>query len=291
MLADRYSIPKLLQADYRPLLITYLLISIMLCCDLAAQNLSYNSPRSGMLGIPAATESSEWALFANPAGTAHLEQPVAGTGCHNDFGIRELSSAMIFGCLPTSLAVFSAAYTYSGYQSYNIQKISATLSRSMAPWLNLGARFHYATAIQKGAETNYCFTMDAGLLLTPHPSLRLGCYTVNPAQSNWQRQQERTMWPTIFAASLAYLPHKDVKLELGVEKDTEYEPRMSMMTQYAAVEYLILRGAVSARPLGLALGTTVRLQSLDIDMGINHHEVLGFSSSIGFSYHFGSPNR
>lgn len=287
MLADLYSNPKLLQADYKPLVIIYLLINLLFLCDAAAQDLIFKSPRSGMLGIPAATESSEWAMFSNPAGTATLEQFVAGTGCHNDFGIRELSSGVIFSCLPTSLGVFSMAYTYSGFLSYNIQQFNATLSRRMAPWLNLGATFHYATAIQKGAETNECLTVDAGLQLTPHPALIIGFYTANPAQSNWQRQQERTLWPTIFAASLGYLPHKDVKLELGIEKDTEREPRTSLMTQYAPVEYLNLRGAVSARPLGLALGTTVRLQSLNIDMAVNHHEVLGFSSAIGLSYHFG----
>ena len=270
-----------------------LVVILRLFCGqiLAAQTTLFQSPTTAMLGTPGASEKGEWAFFSNPAGRAFLREPVATIGYQNDFNLKELSSATALLSYPTKALNISGGYLRSGFEHFNTQQLSLKFSRIMAPWLSLGLGFSHSMSALGASEQDKITTMDAGFRLMPNSSLVFGFYTINPAQTKWRKHEYESFYPSAVAASLSYLPHEDLNIEFSIQKDINNDPLASLKLEGKAANAIILRGAVSGKPLRLGFGAGLHLDSLRFDMAMNHHRALGFSSAFGISYYFENLSR
>lgn len=256
-----------------------------------AQNTLFKSPASGILGSNGAMEKSPWAFFTNPAGLSELTTAVAGIGYQNDFHLKELSASAAFISVPIGTTIFSGGLTYSGFQHFNTQQFSAGLSRRMAPWLNMGVRFNYHHRYQSNSHNARLITLDAGWQIAPSEKIHLGFYALNPARSPWHLEDGKEEHPTIMATSVAYRPVSGLQLEAGLAKEVAFPPSFSLLLSSQVHKSISLRGTVASAPLRFGLGSGILWQNLRFDMGMAHHETLGFSSAFGLLYQLPGPPK
>ncbi|WP_291857639.1 hypothetical protein [Marinilabilia sp.] len=252
-----------------------------------AQHYDFPSPVSFSLGLSGAADTTVWSLFSNPAGISSVETPAAGVGYHNAFLTEALSSQTAFGVVPLSLLNAGVVYSRYGNQLFNHQHISLSIGRSVAPYLRMGVRFRYVMRTIKHAETADAFTFDAGFSLDASEKVTLSVFGRNAAgQSLKDEFSEQPL-----ASFLAVACNVKLSPTFGVIADIMHRNNLSRQIYgfgmsarvHSTVE---LRGAISAKPVRLAFGTTIRWEGIELTMGANHHDQLGLSSTAGIVWHF-----
>ncbi len=256
-----------------------------------AQNPLFKSPTSGILGGSGALEKSLWAFFTNPAGLSELSTAVAGIGYQNDFHLKELSARTAFVSVPFRTVNFSGGFSHSGYQHFNTQQYSLALARKLAPWLNMGVRFNYHHRHQSGSQNAQLITLDAGWQLAPSEKIHLGFYALNPARNQWHQEDLEEDHGPLMATSVAYLPVSGLQLEAGLAKEMAFPPTFSLMLTSQVHKTMTLRGTAASAPLRFGLGSGLVWQNIHFDMGLAHHETLGFSSAFGLLYQLSNPTK
>lgn len=269
-----------------PLRYYFLSFCLFILCTHAAhaQTSLFKSPTSGIIGSNGAMEKSPWAFFTNPAGLSELPTAVAGIGYQNDFHLKELSARTALVSIPFRSTIFSGGFTHSGYQHFNTQQYSGGLSKKLAPWLNMGVRFNYHQRHQNENQKAHLITLDAGWQLAPSEKVHLGFYTLNPARSPWLLEDGKEEHPTLMATSVAYNPVSGLQLEAGLAKEMAFPPTFSLLLSSQVHKSICLRGTAASAPLRFGLGSGIEWQNLRFDMGLAHHETLGFSSAFGLLY-------
>lgn len=275
-----------LSGGYLPLLHLFLCACLFIPfqASLKAQNACFKSPTSGILGASGALEKTPWAFFTNPAGLSELSTALAAIGYQNDFHLKELSARTAFASVPFRAATLSAGFTHSGYQYFNTQQYSFALAKKLAPWLNMGVRFNYLHRHQRGSQNAQLITLDAGWQIAPSERIHLGFYVLNPARSQWDLEDWKEDHPLLMATSLAYMPAAGLQLEAGLAKEMQFPPTISLMLTSQVHKTINLRGTAASSPLRLGLGSGIVWQNIQFDMGLAHHETLGFSSSFGLLF-------
>ncbi|GAO29002.1 hypothetical protein JCM15548_11155 [Geofilum rubicundum JCM 15548] len=274
----------------RPILFCFCL-SLIFMAPSNAQHSSFKSPLGGILGSSGALEKSPWAIFSNPAGLSVLKKPVGGIGYQNDFYLKELSTRTAFASVPFHGSIFSGAFTHSGYQHFRKQQYHLALSKNLAPWLNMGLRFNYHLRYLTGRKNQRLLTLDAGWQLAASEKIHLGFHALNPARSQWHIEGQKENHLVVLATSVDYRPVSDVRLEAGLAKKLAFPPTLSMMVESQVHEAVTIKGTAVSAPLRFGLGTGIIWQSLGFEMGLMHHETLGFSSAFGLLYHLNHTTK
>ncbi len=266
-----------------------LLAGLSFCCLLfaKAQHYDFPSPVSFSLGLSGASDTTVWSLFSNPAGISSVKKSAAGIGYHNAFFVEALSSQTAFGVIPFSLLHTGVVYSRHGNYLFNHQHISLSLGRTVAPYLRMGVRFRYSMRAIRHSETADVFSFDAGLSLNASEEVVLYVFSRNPSQQVLKDEFSGQPLPSIFSVACS------VKLSsiFGVVADITHRNDLSRQIyafgMSACVHPMLeLRGALSASPVRLAFGATLRLEELELTMAANHHDQLGLSSTAGIVWHF-----
>jgi hypothetical protein len=252
-----------------------------------AQHYDFPSPVSFSLGLSGASDTTVWSLFSNPAGISSVENAAAGVGYHNAFLTEALSSQTVFCILPLSLLNTGVVYSRYGNQLFNHQHISLSMGRTVAPYLKMGVRFRYLMRTIQYAETAEAFSFDAGFSLNASEKVALSVFRRNPSGQMLNDEFSEQPLPSLLAVACS------VKLSpvFGVVADITH--RNDLFRQIygfgmsAQVHPMLeLRGALSAKPVRLAFGTTLRWEGVELTMAANHHDQLGLSSTAGIVWHF-----
>jgi hypothetical protein len=178
-------------------------------------------------------------------------------------------------------------YSRFGNQLFNHQHFSLSMGRAVAPNLKMGVRFRYLIRTIQYAETADAFTFDAGFSLVASEKVMLSVFSRNPAGQSLKDEFSEQPLPSFLAVAC------NVKLSsaFGVVVDITHRNDLSrqiygfgmLVNLHSMVE---LRGVISAKPVRLAFGTTVRWQGIELSMAANHHDQLGLSSTAGIVWHF-----
>lgn len=267
----------------------YLAFFIFLSISSAfSQGVLFYSPVDQAIGRTGALTSSGWSFFSNPSGIAKSDVASAGVGYYSGFHIKELSSRAAFVNIPTSLVNVSGGFTHYGFEHYSLQQYSLATAKQLAPWMRLGVKFNYLLRHQTGSENFGLTTLDAGVQLEPDPKFAVGFYVVNPARMQWKLHDWNEYHPSAVSAALAYKPTVFLSVELGVVKSNEHPAEVSFAIEAPVHEMVVLRGAMVSKPLRLGFGAGFNWQSIDFNVGFNHHQTLGFSSAFGLLFNIWS---
>lgn len=245
----------------------------------------FSSPVEGMLGKSGAVDETPWSFFTNPSGLATVQMPSVGAGYASNYNLKELSSRALFVALPTKWMVVGGGFVHQGFEHFNYQQYSVITSRQMAPWLRLALKPNITIRHQTGLNDITVFTLDAGLMLQPHSQVLIGFYTNNPAYVKWRFEDgEHEQFPSTVGTAISYNLAGNFEIELGVLKRNYEEAHISFGLTTPLHKSVTLRAAASSAPIRLALGLGIKWQDFTFDMGLNHHESLGFSSAFGIIY-------
>jgi len=267
------------------LLITWL--SVLLFAAAEAQNYDYPSPVTTSLGLSGATDTTAWSLFSNPSGLSSVHNPSVGVGYHNAFGISSLSARSFYVTLPNKILTPGLSYVQYGDDLYKIQTFSGAAGRSISPRLQMGIRFDYLLRHIYGSEDESAVVVDAGLSYKPSGNVRIALFAQNPARSVISDGFRDQVLPSSLAVACM------VRLSPWFFFTADLNYREDLSRQFYSFGLAVrlhknasIQGVVSAKPVKLALGSTLNWKGVEINFSANYHDLLGLSSTAGIAYTF-----
>ena len=268
--------------------IKYLLSASLLFINLFnyinAQDDLFNNPVDHAVGRTGALTIDSWSHFSNPSGISDINEITAGIGYNRLFDVKEFDSKSALCIIPTKLINIGAGYVYYGFELFNIQRINLSAARNIAPWCKMGMRFNYLVQRDIYAEKISIFTLDAGLQLKTSEKTALGFYAVNPMAVKWKLPDWEQYQTSYLAAAFLYEPVNELSFEAGIIKNMKLDHEFSFSLNVPIYDKIILRGAVMSNPIRLGLGGGFKWKPIKLDIAVNHHSVLGFSSSFGLLF-------
>ncbi|MDR2926959.1 MAG: hypothetical protein LBV41_01965 [Cytophagaceae bacterium] len=253
-----------------------------------AQDDLFHNPVDAAVGNTGSTTTHAWSFFSNPAGISNISDVIAGIGYHHPYGIKELDSKTIHCIIPAKLLITGVGYTYYGFEYFNIQRENIVAARQIASWCQMGLRFNFLTMKQQNFESYHVFTVDGGIQLKPSEKIRIGFYAANVGAVRWKLPDRNEYQSSFVAAGVAYEPAKGVVLETGIVKDSKRLSEYSFALTVPLHKNIVFRGAGMSTPLRLGFGAGFKWKPFAINVGMNHHASLGFSSSFGLLFAVGS---
>ncbi|MCL2074743.1 MAG: hypothetical protein FWH18_12545 [Marinilabiliaceae bacterium] len=254
-----------------------------------AQDDLFNNPVDHALGRTGAVTVDTWSHFSNPSGISDIEQIKVGIGYNRLFEVKDFDAKAAICIFPTKLLNIGAGYVHYGFELFNTQRVNISAARSLAPWIKMGMRFNYIIQHEISSDKHSIFTLDAGLQLKPSEKTGLGFYTVNPFAVKWKLPHWEQYQTSFVAAAFLYEPIKELSFEIGAIKNMKFDPEYSFALNVPVFDKLILRSAILTNPIRIGFGGGFNWKPITLDFAVNHHSVLGFSSSFGLI--FSIPNR
>lgn len=253
-----------------------------------AQSYDYPSPVTTSLGLSGASDTTVWSLFSNPSGLSSVRKPVGGIGYHNAFGIQALSARTAFVALPAKYLNPGLSYVNYGDKLFNIQLFSFSAARAISPKLSMGLRFKYLSRRIHGTDNQNTFLVDAGLSYSPSGQVRIALFSQNPSGARLAGNYHDQRLPSSLSAACI------VRLspEFFLTADITHHEELSRQTYALGLDMRVhrvasLRGAIAAKPVRLAFGSTLYWQNIGVNFSANYHDTLGFSSTAGITFAFG----
>lgn len=252
------------------------------------QAYEFPSPSTKALGLSGASDSTAWALFSNPAGIYHFNKVVTGIGYHNAYQLKALSAQSAFCIIPSSLIKLGLAYSKYGENLYNIQNLSATFARALSPDLQFGFRFEYfLRRIQNHSKVG-ALIVDAGFRYKAYHNVDVAVSVNNPARQGFADEYNEQILPTSIAVACISRLSDEFYLTLDILQRSDYSTMVYAFGLNAQVHRMVeFCGAISAKPLRLAIGTNISWNNIEVKIAGNHHDTLGLSTNVGITYCFG----
>ncbi|PWE00988.1 PorV/PorQ family protein [Marinilabilia rubra] len=265
------------------LLFTWL--SVLLFSVTEAQNYDYPSPVTTAMGLSGASDTTEWSLFSNPAGLSSVSRMSGGIGYHNAFGISALSARSAFFVVPTHMLTPALSYIQYGDDLYEIQTFSCSAARSISPMLRMGIRFEYLLRHIYGTKAESAFVIDAGVNYNASENVTIALFAQNPGRTAILDDYNEYVLPSSLAVACTFRLSSSFFLtaDLNHREDLArqfYSFGLSAMVHQKAS----VRGGISARPVRLAVGSTLSWKRVEINFSANYHDRLGLSTTAGIAY-------
>lgn len=262
--------------------------SVALISITKAQSYDFRSPVSASLGLSGASDTTSWALFANPSGISEAGLAVAGIGYHNAYQTKALSARTAFAVIPTDHLNTAIGYVHFGNHLYNMQHFSVNLARPISPHLHLGCRFKYASRYISGSKNHGTFLVDAGLRYVASDNVSVAVMAENPARAVIVDEFSEQPLPSSLAVACMIELSPDFSLTADVVHHAVLLKQVYAFGIVALVhERINVRGAVSAKPVNFAVGSSLKFSGIELNIAASFRDHLGMSTTAGIAYSIG----
>jgi hypothetical protein len=222
-----------------------------------------------------------WSSFHNQAALAYNNSLSFGFNYENRFNISELGTRSLGLIIPAGKASLGAVYSHFGYTDFRRDMTGLGCGLKLSNKISAGLQVDYFSEKTSGEYyNNQSVTCEAGLLITPSETTRLGIHVFNPVP-NSLRKSFLPMSLRIGAGT--YL---NKSLFAGVEAEMSSGSRLILRTgfEYEAVKKLWLRGGFSTDNNSFSFGLGWLIKMIQMDISFVTHEKLGVTSSVSLIF-------
>ena len=97
---------------------------------------------------------------------------------------------------------------------------------------------------------------------------------------------DRSKLPVIMKVGISYQPTDELRLNVDLYKDVEFDPVLKIGLEYVLIEKISLRTGINTQPFKAFFGGGIDLGRFMFNYAVTSHQFLGMSHqvSIGFNY-------
>lgn len=240
--------------------------------------------KTNALGGCGLTQHNIWSNFTNQAGLAEITELTIGVGSSNSYGIKQLSTHTAAFALAVNGGVFGLNVAYTGFELYNESKIGLAFGKKLSKTFNVGVQVDYlGIYVDESTKNSNVFTFEVGVQKRLMPELTLGAHLFNPLAVELNEEENI---PSIFKLGLQYNANKKVSVFVEGALESEQEGMLKIGIEYSIIEQLQLRTGFSSNPAKNAFGVGYTLKNMQLDIGVNRHQILGYSPQFSLSSFF-----
>ena len=243
--------------------------------------------RNAAMGGTSVCEQSVWALHNNPAGLASLQGWHGGLYYENQWFLKE--TAFKSGGLAkdiTGIGCFGLFVCQDGWSQFSENLFSIAYARDFGPYLQMGLRADWILLhLGEAYPDRHTPGFELGVQSQVTEKLRLGTTLFNPLNARLKTLNEDAL-PVVMKLGLAYQFTEDFVGQLELEKNSQRAGvRIGGGLEYLLLGRFSIRAGVQHNPDILSFGAGYVLNSLQVDIAAQMHQVLGASIQIGITSH------
>ena len=240
--------------------------------------------RSGSMGGVSAALEDIWAGLNNPAGLTGIKGFSAGTSLEQRYLMKELGNYAITVSIPAAKGTFGVSGLFSGYQSYQDQKVSLAYGMLFGKNVSAGASLVYIHQ-KAGNESEglHQVSYNIGTIVNISEKVSMGFVTFNPFQLYYKSEEYATA-PSVFTIGMAYRYTSFFTIHTEFEKNLDYPAQIKGGLEYSFKDVFTIRGGIRVFPASFSFGAAFRLKSILVEVASDYHQYLGFTPIIALQY-------
>ncbi|UCH15531.1 MAG: hypothetical protein JSV22_06095 [Bacteroidales bacterium] len=266
--------------------ISYLLIFI--CIKAHSVNDNYPSgARASALSNSGVVLEDLWSNYHNQAGLAGVDKLTLGFHYENKYVVSQYGLHALALAIPTNRGTIGASVTFFGYSKYNESKISLAFGKPFGDKFSAGIQLDLLNIYQAEDYGNSTtLAVEAGILAEPVDGLFIGAHVYNPTKSYYHTFEPEKV-PTIFQVGIGYYFTEKLLIVMETEKDLEQKIVFQGGAEYHVIKSIYARVGLSTFELSsYSFGVGFVYKGIKADMAFSHHQILGYTPHVSFSYSF-----
>ena len=247
------------------------------------------SARSQGMGSVRVMLGDPWSGLQNQAGLAALQEYSFAFHYENHFLVPQMGLEAFTLCLPTRTGTLSLNYSCYGYAAYNENRIGLAFGKSFGDKFRAGLELNYMRVHQAAGHGNMHTVIPAfGIQAMPVKQLIIAFHVFNPARQGFGNHTTEPV-PAIIRLGTGLLLGDEVLICLEIEKKSSVKPASVIGMEYSVSKQIYVRMGVRFGEYAQAsFGLGYQLKSLQIDLAVWRHPVLGYSPALSVSCSFGT---
>lgn len=220
----------------------------------------------------------------------------AGVSFRQPYALKGYSESALSIVIPAHDIVFGFGITHTGIANYSESSVGLAISKRLTRKLSAGLLFNYFTfSLPESGGNKGSFQLDGGIAYQYSEFLSFGFHLRNIICSSLSTFQYNITFPLLVRGGAScrltekILLSAEISLETGLEKESG--PNLHFGMEYSVRENFFLRGGISTRPFQHSAGFGYKWNACQLDFGLVHHEILGYSPIFSLTYNFTHPPK
>lgn len=257
---------------------------IMSICVLGMDGEMYDARSSAMSGA-SVTQSDVWSGLNNEAGLGFYAHKNFGINCANRFMLPELTTQTLIASFPAGSGTFDGSLIFFGGKPYCEEHLSIAYGRKLFEWLGGGmGLFYHHVACEANCQHASAISGDIGFLIIPSEGFRIGIKVLNPTRSKFNNPGFASL-PSGLITGVSYSEEESFTLATQIEWNDFTQLTLKMGAECLLVKCLSLSCGIRLPDIkSYSFGFGIHLKRMDINLGFEKHQCLGFSSSISWIF-------
>jgi long-subunit fatty acid transport protein len=246
---------------------------------------STTGAREAALSHAVVALSGSFSVFHNQAFLTESKSTSLGLSYRQPYLINGYCEGALSVVHPTKTAVFAIGVTQSSIATYKESEYGFAIAKKLGGKLSAGVLFNcFILNFPEVGRHKGSVMVDGGIRYRFSDRLALGVHLKNIVWSKIETFQYSLKFPFVIRAGTAYLLTESILLteEVDIEQDVGFGFRCG--TELALTDFFRIRGGLSTKPFQHSFGFGYRLSFCQMDFAVVHHEILGYSPVISFSF-------
>ncbi len=221
----------------------------------------------------------------NPANLSNLQFHSFSLESHNYYFINGLYTFAAHGAYRLNeQSAFGAIIISDGSQELRDWLFSIVYGRKIGAKTGIGINIDYLQTQTPESEDLRNVSFELGLQTQLLPSLLVGFVLKNPIPI---KSSSLHPYPVVFKAGLNYKVYEQLQVLAEVHKHGNHKTSFHGGLRYIPVPPLSFSIGISTLGPSLSIGAGFKLKNaITLNSALDHHTLLGISSSLGFTYQF-----
>ena len=262
---------------------SFLLILLSTSTLFAQNNLG---ARLTAMGNNGAAVADIWSLQGNPSGISSIKEITASANYAKHLFSNEVSTQGLVIAVPLKNNFVGISFQRYGFSAYNENKIGFAYAKKFGNQFStaINLNYHQLKISNYGSSTG--FSIDVGVLYQLNKQITLGSFVGNPSKQSFNTKEILATIPTSINIGASYLASDKVLIATTISKVLKETIDVRIGIDYKMVEFLSLRGGLSANPFKQYAGFGINYKKFLLDMATVYEANLGYAPQIGISYGF-----
>lgn len=228
------------------------------------------------------TLQDSWSAFNNPSGISNQTKTTSIFSARNQYSVAAFTSIGAGLIVPLKIGAAAIAAFRFGDDLFHQQYLSLTYGNQFGIG-RLGIRVNYFETFIEGFGNTTKITIDFGGIATLSEDLLIGAYLRNLGGTQLSDFEDERL-PTILNVGLSYRTGDKLILNLDLEKDLEFDPRVKLGFEYQAFTKFAFRSGINTAPFNNFFGLGFDSWRVMIDYAVSVDYVLGLTHQLSLTY-------
>jgi hypothetical protein len=237
------------------------------------------------LGSQSVTLSNGFSAMGNPATISQAHKMEVSMSIINRFMLTDLQ---LMGCgfsyRFTKSDALGIVVQYDGTMNLNQKNMALGYSKKINERFSAGLTLIYLNTFERTIGSRNNVLAKAGASIQPIRDLRVGVSVYNPFAARLTKLTTERI-PTIISSGICYTVSKQLKVYSEYKLGFNTLRNLKIGLCYSPKPAIEFFAGIQNTSMPLACGFSLHAKTINVNIAMQYHQVLGYSPAVGFEFY------